>query len=89
MPVDDEGFFQRRSDRRTMNCLAHELRERVTNLARVAGREDVALMLSTDLPGDAALQFYAAELGGSIMISQLYADPVTYPPMLYGQGPLV
>eukprot|EP00973_Karenia_brevis_P016974 2329469-Karenia_brevis.AAC.1 len=69
MPMDNVGFFCRRSDRRAMHRLAKDLRERVVNHALHAERDDVALMLRTDLPRDAALQFYAHELGGSIMVS--------------------
>eukprot|EP00973_Karenia_brevis_P076847 10673383-Karenia_brevis.AAC.1 len=89
MKQDDIGFFQSRSDRRSMHRLARQLRQRIMNHALAAGRDDVLQMLHNELPGDIAFPFYAAELGGSIMISQLYGDPETFPPMVYGQGPLM
>eukprot|EP00973_Karenia_brevis_P090302 12401907-Karenia_brevis.AAC.1 len=89
LPQTEAGWFQLAEDGSMMRSLARQFRQRVIQHATNAQRTDVVKSLRTDLPADAALRFYAAELGGSILVSQAYADPVDYPPMLHGDGPLV
>eukprot|EP00973_Karenia_brevis_P092358 12412072-Karenia_brevis.AAC.1 len=80
MPPDDRnevGSYVIKEQKEMMDQFVCILRRRVSEDALEEGRADIVNMLRTDLPQQEALKFYAAQMQGSIMVSNTYAtsDP--------------
>ena len=64
---------------------AHCFRAAVAARASRAGGKDIAARLqSGEWPSEAGLHFFAAELGGSLLITSIFAEEK----VLFGHGPI-
>jgi hypothetical protein len=89
---DVYGFFCNRAEAKVYLELARAFTARVVDRMLADGNTDVQDILNSLLPGDEALPYFAAEMGGTIsVLSDLNYNPTTgtVVPQFYGDGPLV
>ncbi|CAE7386170.1 PIF1 [Symbiodinium sp. CCMP2592] len=85
MHRDRSGFVVDEREASRFRTAALNFRAAVAVRARRAARADIATALqSGDWPSEAALHFFAEELGGSLMVTSLFSEEK----MLFGQGPI-
>ncbi|CAE7542386.1 unnamed protein product [Symbiodinium sp. CCMP2592] len=85
MRRDRSGFVVDEREASRFRTAALNFRAAVAVRARRAARADIATALqSGDWPSEAALHFFAEELGGSLMVTSLFSEEK----MLFGQGPI-
>ena len=82
---ESQGMPMSTSDERKYREAAHRFNAAVARRASAAGREEVARVLRTGgWPGEAAYRFFAAELGGSLLLKSVWDDDE----FLFGAGPI-
>ena len=89
---DFDGFFTNRIEEKFFLDLARAFVARVVDRMLVDGNTEVQDILNGMLPGDEAMPYFAAELGGTIgVLSDMNYNPATgeVVPQYYGEGPLV
>ena len=85
MMRDRSGFVLNASESRKFRVAALNFRAAVAARATRAGRNDIAARLrSGEWPSEAALHFFAEELGGSLLITSIFAEEK----ILFGRGPI-
>lgn len=85
MIAENDGLTISRSEERSFRSAARRFNMAVAKRASDAGRDDISRMLQVaDWPGGEALQFFAEELGGSL----LFGSCCDKDERLFGSGPI-
>ena len=85
MIAENDGLTISRSEERSFRSAARRFNMAVAKRASDAGRNDISRMLQVaDWPGGEALQFFAEELGGSLLFGSCCDEDER----LFGSGPI-